>query len=428
MRSYQADSSPSLSAASDSTDLDGRPNRAVSVFSNTSRSLLGSWGRRCVGAALLVTVLWIGSSSVVRQTKQETLGSSGIASGALDVEGKSNKSKSSKSNKKSDKSAATTPCEDGKYSKRTLQYAFELPFAALFKDNKGQNRYEASSIILKDDSFYAVCDNSWAVSKFSTSLDPFSSANVQIGTPNPEGVEDSGFEAIFWDDDSFYVVRESVQHADSHFHAVVEQVRLGENNYTVVEACSSDFKFEGTSKGFEGAVSIRDTNNEMVILGLCEGNHCSETRKFDRGNGRIVAMKRIIEEDGTTCTWSAVRTINVPSNAYFHDYSDIAVDAKGRVAITTQEDSQVWIGQMLGLDPETGRYDLNAMELDPDVYSVFDFPKNNECETIYCNIEGVEWLNDQTIVVVSDKMKGKGKQDFLCFDKDQSVHVFVLPD
>jgi hypothetical protein len=328
---------------------------------------------------------------------------------------------------KAKRSKDSSTCEDGQYSKRTLQYAFELPFAALFKDNKGQNRYEASSVVKKGDDFYAVCDNSWAVSKFKTSLQPFSSQNVQIGTPHPEGAEDSGFEAIFWDGDYFYVVRESVRHADTHYHAVIEQVTLGPTDYTVVDSCSSDFMFEGTSKGFEGAVSIHDTNGEMVILGLCEGNHCSETRKFDRGNGRIVAMKRIVEDDGT-CTWSTLRTINVPPSAYFHDYSDIAIDAKGRVAITTQEDSQVWIGQMLGQYPDTGFYNVHAMELDTENWSTYDFPKNNQCETVYCNIEGVEWLNDETIVVVSDKMKGKGKQDFLCFDKDQSVHVFVLPD
>jgi hypothetical protein len=59
---------------------------------------------------------------------------------------------------------------------------------------------------------------------------------------------------------------------------------------------------------------------------------------------------------------------------------------------------------------------------------VFDFPKNDNCETIYCNIEGVHWLNDDMIMAVSDKMKGRGKQDFICHDKDQSVHVFVLPE
>lgn len=39
-------------------------------------------------------------------------------------------------------------CDDGHYRDRTLQLAYELPFAALFKDNKGQSKYEASSVIV----------------------------------------------------------------------------------------------------------------------------------------------------------------------------------------------------------------------------------------------------------------------------------------
>jgi hypothetical protein len=34
------------------------------------------------------------------------------------------------------------------YSKRTLKNAYEMPFAALFPDNKGQKKYEASSVIV----------------------------------------------------------------------------------------------------------------------------------------------------------------------------------------------------------------------------------------------------------------------------------------
>ena len=75
-------------------------------------------------------------------------------------------------------------CEDGDYSKKTLKLAYELPFAALFQDPRGQTKYEASSVIKVNDAFYAVCDSSWAISKFDASLQPFSSANVQIGDPN----------------------------------------------------------------------------------------------------------------------------------------------------------------------------------------------------------------------------------------------------
>ena len=57
------------------------------------------------------------------------------------------------------------PCDDGGYSKRTLKLAYELPFASLFRDTKGQKKYEASSVVIVGDSAYAVCDSSWAISK-----------------------------------------------------------------------------------------------------------------------------------------------------------------------------------------------------------------------------------------------------------------------
>jgi hypothetical protein len=337
--------------------------------------------------------------------------------------------------KSSSSSSTTSKCDDGSYSKRTLAFAYEMPFAALFKDTKGQSRYEASSVIIVGDYAYAVCDNSWAISKFATKLEPFSTKNVQVGNPfgwagAGEEVGNSGFESLLYDDGYFYILRESVEqkHKEHHdYHAVIEQLSMGEQDYTVVQTCSSDFEFEGISKGFEGAVGVRDLNNELVILGLCEGNHCSEKRKFDRGNGRLVAMRRTMDDTTGACVWSTIRTINVPKTAFFDDYSDVAMDAKGRVAITTQEDSQLWVGQMQGLDVATGLWNIDAMEFDTHVGTTYDFPKNDECKTQYCNIEGIEWLNEQMVVAVSDKMKGKGKQDFVCFDKDQSVHVFVLP-
>lgn len=58
---------------------------------------------------------------------------------------------------------------------------------------------------------------------------------------------------------------------------------------------------------------------------------------------------------------------------------------------------------------------------------MYNFPRNSECKMIYCNIEGIHWIGEDQLVAVSDKMKNKGKQDFRCFDKDQSIHVFAMP-
>lgn len=166
------------------------------------------------------------------------------------------------------------------------------------------------------------------------------------------------------------------------------------------------------SKGFEGVLSLHDTSNELVVLGLCEGNHCSQSRKFDTGHGEFVVMKKTVAEDGSSCQWSTIRKLKIPSSANFKDYSAATIDETGRVAISSQEESAIWVGQLHGKDPETGLWDLDSLEFDEDKGDIFSFPKNDNCETIYCNIEGIHWINHEMIIAVSDKMKSKGKQDF----------------
>ena len=334
-------------------------------------------------------------------------------------------------------------CENDKsYSKHTLKSAYDLPYAALFKDTRGQKKFEASDVTIVNDAVYSVCDSSWAISKFTRDLVPFSDKNVQIGNPNRQE-EDSGYEAIFEHEGLFYVVRESVYHNhhdndqdddDSvgkekedvgDYHAIIEELDLGEDDYTVVRECKSEFVFEGDSKGFEGAVGFPDKNGVLYILGLCEGNHCSETKKNDIGNGRLVLMKKN-EVKGTDCLWETVRGVSIPKSASFLDYSAIDITDEGRVAITSQEDSAVWLGHTSGIS--NGIIDPGVFEFEDDDSSVMlQFPKDGGCHTVYCNIEGIHWMNDDMLMAVSDKMKSKGRQDFRCHEKDQSIHAFVIP-
>ena len=271
-------------------------------------------------------------------------------------------------------------CEsDPKYSKRTVKTAYELPFAALFRDDRGQKKFEASSVTIVDGTVYAVCDSSFAISKFNSALLPFSSDNVQIGSPERDGDVESGYEAIFHYEGTFYVVRESVLHHEhisdddpgtegedeavsdkNHaFHAIIEELVLGDDDYTIQSQCSSEFEFEGASKGFEGAVGFPDASGEIYILGLCEGNHCSEKRKADAGNGRTVLMKKKIGEDGS-CVWETRRKITIPKSAFFIDYSAIDIADDGRVVITSQENSELWLGQVTGIT--NGIIDPDAFE------------------------------------------------------------------
>lgn len=341
-----------------------------------------------------------------------------------------------------------------------------------------------------DDSYYAICDNSWAISKFDASLTPFSPSNVQIGDPNREE-EDSGYEAILYFNQTFFVVRESVtfqidnsqedleqpprrklhhhrhhhkkhqkkkhqgdnKHEDDEdenvknnitesggidviegnktanttpidtlddlilggtkvdiaYHAIIEELVIENNDYTIIDQCRSEFEFEGDSKGFEGAFGMPGLDGILYIVALCEGNYCSESRKDHAGNGQMVLMKKNTTNPDD-CIWQTVKMISIPKTAHFRDYSDIDVTPSGKVAITTQEDSALWIGQLNGI--ENGVMDLDALEFDEDSYKLYSFPKSNECLTVYCNIEGITFINDDMVMAVSDKMKGKGKQPY----------------
>lgn len=277
--------------------------------------------------------------------------------------------------------------------------------------------YVCCNIYQVGDSYYAVCDNSWAISKFDASLTPFSESNVQIGDPNREE-EDSGYEAIIHHNNTFYVIRESVQFVHilesegtniTKYHAVIEEIILNEDDYEIRDQCKCEFEFEGDSKGFEGGFGMPGIDGEFYIVGLCEGNHCSESRKFHKGHGQMIMMKKNASHP-EGCIWETVKNISIPKTAHFRDYSDIDVTNDGKIAITSQEDSALWIGQLFGV--EDGFIDPENIVFNESAYLVYDFPKSNECLTVYCNIEGITFINDEMVMAVSDKMKGKGKQSF----------------
>mmetsp|Transcript_41076 Transcript_41076/g.49995 ORF Transcript_41076/g.49995 Transcript_41076/m.49995 type:complete len:410 (-) Transcript_41076:316-1545(-) len=339
--------------------------------------------------------------------------------------------------------------KDDKYTKRTVMMAYESSFASLFRRaaaDGGLKRYEASGVTIVGELAYAICDTSWSVTKVDLSLDHNSPGeNVQIDGPERDGSSDSGFEAIFYHKRSFYTVRESIlidenneyeyevivsegkkKAKKSSYHAIIEELEVGNSTYTVKSACRSEYEFDDDSKGFEGAVGFADSSGELFIIALCEGNYCaSKSKSAESGNGRVVLMKK--DGDSDDCMWKTHRVVKIPKTAKFKDYSDIDIDNDGRVVISSQENSEVWIGRALGID--NGVIDPEGFDFsdNKDDSATLQFPKGSECETVYCNIEGIQWMGKGMLLAVSDKMKGDGRQSYSCFDKDQSIHAFTLP-
>ena len=185
------------------------------------------------------------------------------------------------------------------------------------------------------------------------------------------------------------------------------------------------------SQGFEGAVGFPDKNGKLYVVALCEGNHCSEKKKDDVGNGRVVLMEKMVTyNDGNdmnneSCIWKTVRIVPIPGSAGFLDYSALDITKDGRAVIASQEESAVWLGYVSGISD--GIINPELFEFKDDSSEVLQFPKDDGCHTIYCNVEGIHFMSDVMLMAVSDKMKSKGRQDFRCHEKDQSIHAFVIP-
>lgn len=341
----------------------------------------------------------------------------------------------------SEYAACTLPSNCNEYEpKTTVKVLFEMPFAALFQELRGRKKFEASDVTVVGNYAYVVHDSLWAISRIDlSSLGMALSPNhVQIESRgNRPKKEESDYEAIFHHGGVLYAIRESIKFKKGEhslvqpgYHAIIEELRIndgGDNGaeiltYSVIDACPSEFAFETDNKGLEGAVGMIDKQSgELYMLGLCEANDCRLSHQDRPGNGKIVVMQKF-KTDGDDCVWRTIKLLSIPLTANFHDYSAIALAETGVVAITSQEDSKIWIGELLNTDS------IKDIAFDNSVGHVYSYPVSlSNCSHIYCNVEGVHFLSGGLLIGVEDKMKSRGRQSYSCFEKDQSIHLFALP-
>merc|ERR1711924_86591 len=107
-----------------------------------------------------------------------------------------------------------------------------------------------------------------------------------------------------------------------------------------------------------------------------------------------------------------VKTLALPKQAAFTDYSALSVHHSTRaVAVATQEGSQLWVGSLSG-GTDGAFYPDDAEFSEGNVY---DFARDDGCHAVYCNVEGIHWVEGggegtpQVLVAASDKMKSRGR-------------------
>lgn len=329
---------------------------------------------------------------------------------------------------KGDSSNPTDPDDKGKdfcagplYRKQALKFVKELAFPGLFPElTKLEHHFEGSGITPVNGSYYVVFDSLASLGQFDLRFSFRGPENRMVRGPHGAD-EDSQFEGISYSErtNTFFVVQESVKDPVLGLVPLITEIRMNSDGsrYEIVgEAHPVNFKLDDENKGFESVTYFDGDGGERYILGMCEGNFCkgNKNRGDQRGNGKIVWA----EYKANTSRWEVKQLINLPPDAYFADYSSIGFwGYKGEdVAIVTQEDAAVWVG----------KFDWKAMAFKADKGKTYHFPRSdNDCNKIFCNVEGIAWIDRQRLVVVSDK--AKDDQDYRCMQHDQSVHIFALP-
>eukprot|EP00882_Tetradesmus_deserticola_P005276 GHRQ01005554.1.p1 GENE.GHRQ01005554.1~~GHRQ01005554.1.p1 ORF type:complete len:373 (+),score=99.62 GHRQ01005554.1:470-1588(+) len=315
-------------------------------------------------------------------------------------------------------------CEEERFRKSMLTLIKEMPLIGLFDDIKHETKFEASGMTVapfKDKRYtteewlWIVFDNLHALGRVDRHFEFAAKQNMLVGHKPDE--DDSQFEGITYvESTGHFLAVEEVRYHEEHgkLHPFTHELRLSSDGtqYETIQVCPVHFELRHENKGFEG-LHFQQRGEEGLLMGLCEGNHCwGGKRGRDAGHGRIVVSVNN-GKSGKECGWDVLKIVKIPRTAFFADYSGMAVRGD-RITIVSQEDSAMWIGT----------FDFEALEF-TDEGRVFNFPRDNHCDIMYCNVEGVQWLDDVRFVVTSDK--AKSSQSYRCVAQEQKVHIFALP-
>ena len=279
--------------------------------------------------------------------------------------------------------------------KTKLELVREKKLYKLLPGRKKKSPLEASGVAVVDGYAYIIFDSLNLIGKVDPSLEPNDSNKLipalSIGT---------GFEDITFDPRKrrFYLIIEAGEDTDGKYRGFVVEY---DEDFKFQRCTRLSTTFESENKGFEGVAHLWRGEKEY-LLALCEGNLCTAATK---GGGRVQVFERTEEEN-----WKWSHEVALPASAEFKDYAAIKFHGS-RIALVSQSSSRVWVGE---IDQTAHAYVDDGI--------TFKFPDKG-----YCNAEGVAWLSDDHLVVVSDRMKAS-KQAKRCAEKDQSIHIFRIPD
>lgn len=270
----------------------------------------------------------------------------------------------------------------------------------------GEERYEASGVYLMDGYLHIIFDDRPRLLRIKPDwLYAGEEPNLLDLRETGAGYEDITYQSST---DRWYCLIEAAETKSGVYLPCIDEF---DRSFAFIQRHWLPFPIDAGNKGFEGLSTLRCAGNEY-LLGLCEGNDCKGGRGGAHpGKGRIQVFRW--ESD----TWQHRGTIRLPKSVRYEDY--VSLDFRnGYLTVISQVSSAMWVGH-LRAHPE------NLEDIFEDDGQLFLFPRDEKGRIMYCNLEGVTWLGNDRMVVVSDR--GKHDQPGRCARTEQSIHIFKLP-
>jgi len=286
-----------------------------------------------------------------------------------------------------------------------LHLVAEAPVRDLLPEG-GSPRGEASGVLALGDQLLVIFDDSTVIGVIGTDLarvdgnrtvrpDPVIAAGRHAG----RGYEDIARDAVTG---HLYLLVEAIRRGD-RFQARLEEL---DADYRRLAQGWLDFPLEAENKGMEG-LTFAHRDGQAYLLALCEGNRCRGGNAGERPGGGRVQLFRPGQHP-----YPRAGTIKLPPQLWFIDYSSLAMRGD-RIAVLSQRSSALWVGAFT-----PGTWDL------ADAGATYEFPRDPDGHIVYGTVEGVSWLDDGHVVVVSDRAD---RSEPRWRTKHRSVHIFSIP-
>ncbi len=283
-----------------------------------------------------------------------------------------------------------------------LELLKEHKLYELLPGSSPEDRFEAYSVCRAGDHYFVIFEDTPHIARMHISLSPSHRENIIFR----QLAERQFYEDITFDRRSgrFLVISKAEKKVNGRLYPRISEYST---DLQFLDRDLVDFPVNGKDGKLSAFHMVRRKKQEYV-LGLCAQNHCMGGRKRQiPGNGRI----QIFVNEGNN--WSQKNTIKLPESAAFKAYTALSVRS-GRIAVASQNDSAVWIGQF-----QDGSWDF------VDHGIVYVFPKSKKGNTVYSTVEGLDWSDDDELVIVSGRRtRGQPKRSR---KKDQSIHLFRVP-